>query len=347
MAKNKTKDVRKKSKKKLVPKPTLSSKNSNLPVKLTKEKLDKLYTSVRDIGNISNAPAIFGVARSTIHTWNNKYKVLQDTVSHALTQHEKLRNREHPEFFTQAMSVVEIMIHDRKMVEVTTTRERLVTVPEDTDMDMTAEELEELEQALLEDDDFPSSKVIKETTKTRRYIREPNWAAIEKVLGKKDLRNIVMGIANNNITTRTNLIKKMFGKWSKSDDLGERWDGNMFNDMIDLMTLRTLQMDTRASFETGELTIEEYSKLVAEQAKTYGYIMHNRESRALKLLKGHSYSDLMDLFKAQIKNISNMVETVCSDVSINRKQIPDEVYNRLQDIPELKALTAWSNVSEV
>lgn len=292
------------------------------PVQLTPENITKVYEAIKYKGLIKVAEDILGVTAPTINKWRKKYPEFGKCVSHALTEHKELTNREHPEYFTQAMSIIRTMLHDREMVEI-----------------------QEIEKALF-DEDGNQLQIIEKKTVKKTFTREPNWTAVEKVLGRKDLRNVIMGNTQDDVKTRTSIIHQLFGKWMGSDELGARWDGNVFNDMVDLMTIRSLQADTRIAYERGELTIEEYSKLVTEQTKTYGYIVHNRESRALKLLGGKSYSEIIDLFNAQMKNVSNIVEAVCSDINIERKMIPNEIYVRLQNISELRALTAWSDLRQ-
>ena len=111
-----------------------------------------------------------------------------------------------------------------------------------------------------------------------------------------------------------------------------------------MMMIRTLQADSRIAFDRGEITIEEYSRLMAEQSKTFGYILHNRESRAIKLLKGKSYTEIMEMVQAQIQTITNETEIVCNDISIERGNIASEVAIRMQKIPEFKRLSGWSEL---
>lgn len=338
------KSVAKNNKKKTRKEKPAPSKTPRIPAKINKESLDKLYVSVRSLGNLSEAASILGIVRTTVHSWRKKFPILDDTISHAMEDHKILTTSEHPEFFMQAMKNIGILLNDREIVEVTTTRERMISVPKDADMGMSEKEFAALEKELDEDKDFPSAKVIKEITKTRRYIREPSWVAIEKVLGKKELRHIVYSKIKNGSTVQgIALINSQFNNWILNDKLSKEWNGSLLNDVLDLLMIRALQAETRQLYDEGELPFETYSTIILNTTKNYGYIAHNRESRALKLLEGKSFAEILDTVKAQLQNWMNVVEAVCNDVSIDRKLIPSEIHKRIKTDKQVQGYTLWSD----
>ncbi len=339
----------KKGKTKDIPKPKLPTKKLKLPAILTPENIQKSIRAVRYSGKYVTISEVLEVHNTTVVKWRKKFPEFAAAISHAMDEHKLLIQTNHPEFFFMAVDGIKKLLNDREIVEVTIIRERMVTVPEDTDMDLSEEEMAQLEKELAEDDDFPSSKVIKESTKTRRYIREPTWPAIEKVLGKKQLRNIIYeSLGEKNSFKKVGLLNHLFSNWMKNDEIGgTKWNGSIFNDMVDLMILRALQAETKQKYESGELAFEEYHKFTVEQTKNYGYIAHNRESRAIKLLEGHSFSEIVDSFQKQNQDFINVVEAVCNDVSIHRNQIPNEIVKRISLIKQTKGLGVWASYQNI
>lgn len=334
MQKNGTKSVRNKPKKKPTPKRTPPSKKSKTPPKLNKKNLDKLYISVRNNGNIAEAPEIFGIGRTTVHSWKNRYKVFSDTISHAMADHKTLTTSEHPEFFIQAMHNIEILLNDRVMRDVTTKR-KIITPVRDDELDLEADELKVAKGEKI--------VLIEEDITIRKFIREPTWFALEKVLGKKELRHIVYSKIKNGSTVQgIALINSQFNNWILNDNLKKEWNGSLLNDVLDLLMIRALQAETRQLYENGELPFETYSTIILNTTKNYGYIAHNRESRALKLLEGKSFAEILDTVKAQLQNWMNTVEAVCNDVSIERTLIPSEIHKRIKDDKQVQGYTLWA-----
>lgn len=338
MAKNRTKSVRNKPKKKPAKKRVPSSRTRKTSPKLNKENLAKLYTSVRNSGNIAEAPEIFRIGRTTVHVWKNKYKIFRDTISHAMEDHKILTSSEHPEFFIQAMKNIEILLKDRELKDVTIKRKRIVPVVDDDSLDLAADDIE---------DKVPEGKtitLIEEDITIRKYIREPTWGAIEKILGKKELRHIVYSkIKNSSSVQGLALINHQFNNWILNDKLSKEWNGSLLNDVLDLLMIRALQAETRQLYEDGELPFETYSNIILNTTKNYGYIAHNRESRALKLLEGKSFAEILDTVKAQLQNWMNVVEAVCNDVSIERTLIPSEIHKRIKTDKQVQGYTIWSD----
>lgn len=330
-----TKTNANKSKKKSAKKTTVLTRKRQTPPKLNKENLVKLYTSVRSLGNLSEAAGILGVSYPTVHKWKNKHSILRDTLSHAMEDHNILTQVEHPEFFIQAMHNIDVLLHDRILKEVTIKR-KVITPVRDDELDLEADELIVAKGEKVH--------LVEEDVTIRKHTREPTWAAIEKILGKKELRHIVFSKIKNGSTVQgIALINSQFNNWILNDKLSKEWNGSLLNDVLDLLMIRALQAETRQLYEDGELPFETYSTIILNTTKNYGYIAHNRESRALKLLEGKSFAEILDTVKAQLQNWMNVVEAVCNDVSIDRKLIPSEIHKRIKTDKQVQGYTLWSD----
>lgn len=341
MRKKSDKPVTHKKKKTPAKKKAVATRKRKPPAKLTKKNIDKCYNAVKYSGKIDTAVEIFGVARQTVYRWIKVYPQLGDKVSHAMAEHKKLIDTNQPEFFVTAVADIKLLLEDRELKTTTVKRKRIVPVVDDMEFDLEADDIE---------DKVPEDKtitLIEEDITIKKYIREPSWQAIEKVLGKKQLRNIIYDHLHN----RTNIngvgmVSKMFGAWMEDSDLDDKWNGSLINDVLDLMLIRTVQAEIRTEYEAGGMELEEYTKLIMDTTKNFGYIAHNRESRAIKLLGGKSFSEIMDGVQVQIQVMIDMMEAVVNDVDIKRKQIPTEVLKRIAATKSAAGYVIWSNYTE-
>lgn len=297
----------------------LSTRKPKLPSVLTPENIEKAYTAVKNKGEIGACNSVLNANPSTILKWRKKFPEFGQRISQALEDHNILMSSKHPEYFILAMSSIETQLQDRVMEDVTITEEQII--------------------------DEKTNEIIatKRKKKVRRYTREPNWKAIEKVLGKNELRNIVYGTLKDSKEIKNiNIVNQLFGKWIRSDELGAQWNGSILDDQLDLMMMRTLQAETRRLYEGGKLSFKEYNRDTIEQTKNYGYLANNREKRAIKLLKGKSYSSILIMMQAQVQDILNIVEEVCNDINIKRREIPNEIFKKVRKLSRIRGFSAWS-----
>lgn len=301
-------------------KSNLPTRKPKLPAVLTKENIEKARIAVRNSGKIGACDDILKNDPSTILKWRKKFPEFGQAISQALEEHKILRKKEHPELFIQAIANLKILLQDRPMKEEKEVREESI--------------------------DAKSGEVvtIKRINTTRSYVREPTWHAIESILGKRQLKKIIYrSVKESTGTEKLNIVKQMFGEWIRSDELGSQWNGSIFNDMLDIMLIRTLQAETRRLYEDGNLDFKEYNKITLDQTKYLSTINNNRERRAIKLLQGHSYFEIMDSLQDYIQTVIDMVHEVANDFKINRKEIAYEVAERLRKLPDIKGFSAWSN----
>lgn len=297
----------------------LSTGKPKLPAILTPENIQKARIAIRNSGKISSCDAILNANSSTILKWRKKFPKFGQAIRQALEEHKILTNKVHPEFHVMAMANLMILLQDRPMKE---ERETEVEIK-----------------------DVKTGEIIsiKRTRTTKRYTREPTWHAIEKVLGKKQLHKIIYEtVKDSRGIENLSIVNQIFGEWIDSEILGSQWNGSIFNDMLDLMLIRTLQAETRRRYENGDMSFKEYNETTLEQTKRYGSIANNREKRAIKLLKGQSYFEILDMMQAQIQDIINIVEEVCNDVNIKKREIPNAVFEKVREIPRIQGFSAWS-----
>ncbi len=170
-----------------------------------------------------------------------------------------------------------------------------------------------------------------EIIEIKKVIRDPNWNAIEKVIGRRELEYLILNKALKDGTTDHDapLFKRIFGQYGK-ESISEDWGENILSESIDLMRIRILQAETQEKYEAGLMPLEEYHTLVTEQSKSFVFIKEKIENRAAKLIEGYTPEEILLQIKNYMFLVVKTIKEVVDDVGISRKDISDEFARRIK-----------------
>jgi len=178
----------------------------------------------------------------------------------------------------------------------------------------------------------------KERKEIRKVVRDPNFYAIEKVLGKRELEYLILNKAllEGKEQRDAPLFQQIFGKYGSALK-EENWGDNIFSESIDLLRIRYLQAETQRQFENGLISFDEYNRMVTEQSKAYVFIKDNLESRATNLIKGYTPEEIIMQIKRFVFMVIKTIEEVVNDVNVDRKDIPSELARKIKANSELSS----------
>ncbi|MFC1785587.1 hypothetical protein ACFL0J_08195 [Candidatus Neomarinimicrobiota bacterium] len=297
----------------------LPTRQPKYPTVLSKENIDKAYKKVRDTGQISPCNEIFNTSSSTILKWRKKFPEFGQRISEALRDHDTLMNTSHSEFFIQAMAGMKKLLEER-VVETTNTTIDKIYDPKTNEV-----------------------IAVKERKAVKQHFREPCWSAIEKVLGKTGLKEVIRkSISDSSYDQKTDMIEKLFGEWVNQDDLGSNWDGNLNSDYIDLGLVRVLQAKTTEAFKNGEIDIDKYNNLALKQSKLMSQLLSLREKRAEKILIGLTKAEFLDHFEHYTQDVIDIIADVCYNTDLKKEEVPMEIWSRMSTIDNFRRYASWA-----
>jgi len=178
----------------------------------------------------------------------------------------------------------------------------------------------------------------KEIRKIKEITRDPSFAVIEKVLGRREIEYIVLNKAlkEGKEDPKAPIFKRIFGAWGQ-DEFSEDFKENIFSDSIDLIKLRQIQAETQNRYDQGRLPFEEYEKMVQEQSKAFVAIKDKIERRAMGLVEGYSPQELILQVREFTNRLLKLLDETVNDTGIRRKDIPAELARKIRAGAELPA----------
>ena len=269
----------------------------------------KIETTLIKTGSHDAAIKAVGVAASTYWAWRHRHPEFAEILTQALEKFHKLQVRDRLDLKEKAIDSLERLLTERKV----------------TRKEKTTKSIKDKKTGHILD-------IVEVTESEKTYIRDPSFAAIEKVIGRKELEYLVLNKALKDglADPQAPLFEQIFGKWGESVK-HEKWGTNPFSDAIDLAKLRILQAETQQRFETGLSSFDEYQDAVISQSKAFHYIKSNMEDRSRKMFGKSSYAEILEEIDQFIQLYINTIEEVINDVGISRKQIPAEVTRRVKE----------------
>ncbi len=281
--------------------------------KKTPDRLKIIEETIAECGKDKEAIANAKIGKQTFYKWINTDRDFANLVAGAHKRFENLNLRNRLDLREKAVESLEWLLSKKEI------KKDEVTIIKQFDKEG---------QALGHN----------EITKRKTVTRDPSFAVIEKVLGRREIEYIVLNKAINEGKEDPNapLFKRLFGDWGH-DELTEHMEENIFSDSIDLIKLRQIQAETQKRFDQGLLPFEEYEKMVQDQSKSYITLKDKIERRAMGLVEGYSPQELI----LQIRQFTHMLltqldETV-NDLGIDRADIPAELSRKIKARTEIPA----------
>jgi len=272
----------------------------------TPERRKKIETALVKTGAHKFAIEEAGISKQTYFRWLKDNKEFSEFVAQARNRFDKLDVRNRVDLRERAVEGLEWLL-TKRVVEVE--KKRIIT----------------------ERDENGNKTGTNEVVEIKKVTRDPNWYAIEKVIGRRELEYLILNKAlkDGKADHDAPLFKRIFGQYGK-DSITEDWGENIFSESIDLMRIRILQAETQEKYEAGLLPLEEYHDLVTEQSKSFVFIKEKIENRAAKLIEGYTPEEILMQIKNYMFLVVKTIKDVVDDVDIDRKDISDEFARRIK-----------------
>ena len=185
-----------------------------------------------------------------------------------------------------------------------------------------------------------SKRKTERKTKIRRTIREPNFNAIEKVLGKRDLQYLTKINMQKKGNDNALILERIFeniliGNKINSQDLYELG--------IDLLLIRKFQAQTIEAYNQGEMSILEYNNAMEKLSKTFTQIHRNREDIAFRHVGNQTAEENRKQRQDWIYLVYEALHEIVDNENIERSELLKEFQKKMTDPERVKRYRANNN----
>ena len=255
-------------------------------------------------GKVSDVCKTLNIARSTLSDWQKKFPKFSEAISQARLKRIKIESRDYTNEVAKAIESLSLLIEPYEWTETQTLSKKSENGEEE----------------------------VQWTKKTTR-LKMPDIRAIRKVLGEKDLRHTIIfkKLEQYIPESKGELYRAVFGNLGSGAKVEAFMGIYVLSPFMDMIKIRYMEAMVQKLFDQDMITLDDYMEYTQKLRHEFIIIADRTEQRAMKLLEGKSYQDIIIEFD-QLKSF--MIETfqeVQNDVNIPREKLCEETVNRLNE----------------
>ena len=228
-----------------------------------------------------------GVAKTTFFAWRKKHPELEESLALACERRRKYIDKEFMGETDQAFTGLnELLIG---MTKTLTKTER---------------------EVLIDDKTGKETKVLKVKTSEQEHYYRPDMRAIEKVLGPHGVRfNVYLKAIEDHVLEKdSELYKLVFGELAQDETFDQFTGVFVLRVQVDMVKIRLMEAMVQREYDRGNISIDQWVDFTAKLRRDYTQISDRMETRAQKLLDGHSYQEVVLRVEDVWRSVIGIVE---------------------------------------